>query len=515
MPAILWTVDRNLMITSSVGGGLKGIDVRPYELVGKSLLEYLGTTDPEHPEMVKHRKVIEGESFTFESEVLGCVLSCHMEPLRDHDGNITGCIGIALDVTNARRLQLDLILRNRMLEITSSNRPLKEKFTAVLQLLEGLYRGMRTSVMYLSSDGKVLSLAAGPSLPPELCEAVEKFPVGPQSGACGAAVFHRRQVIVENISQSPLFEGHHAFCESLKLRACWSQPILSSKGRVLGTLAMYFEHIKLPGRDEMEMLQWVAHLLGTAIEREQNDRFINGLLRDLERSNREMSRFISVASHDLREPLRTLSSYMRQIEAKLEAKLEGHLDEQTKMDMNFVTVSAKRMQSMISTLTEYSKVGSKVTIRKAVPMREIVETAIQDLKILIEESGASVTFDGDCTAAGHPCLVSRVVENLLANALRYRSQAPPKIHMTCTEKGGECLFQINDNGAGIDMKHAADIFQLFHRLDQTAYEDGLGLGLAVCKRIVEAHGGRIWVVSAPGKGSDFFFTLPPYTDETD
>lgn len=226
--------------------------------------------------------------------------------------------------------------------------------------------------------------------------------------------------------------------------------------------------------------------------------------RQLLRSNEELQQFAYVASHDLQEPLRTIISYLQLIEERL----KGNLDAEVKEFMGFVVNSAKHMRDLIHGLLEYSRVGSHKNPFQMVDCGSVLEKVIEQLKTSLAERGAHVEIRHLPEVLGDPLLLAMLFQNLIANALKFSKGETPEIQVGSREGEEEWLFWVKDNGIGIDPKYFDRIFVIFQRLHSRDEYPGTGLGLAVCKKTVERHGGRIWVESEPGRGSTFYFTLP-------
>jgi PAS domain S-box-containing protein len=224
----------------------------------------------------------------------------------------------------------------------------------------------------------------------------------------------------------------------------------------------------------------------------------------LERTNAELQYFAYAASHDLREPLRTITAFTRLVQVRSESQL----DQKSAERLQFIVAAAERMGELIDALLDYSKAG-EITDKplRALPMEEVLARALGNLNGSIEENKAVVTHDPLPAIMGDQTHVERLFQNLIGNALKYRRQEAPRIHIAARDLGKECLFAVSDNGQGIPPQHQTQIFELFKRLHGQQYP-GSGIGLATCKRLVERYGGRIWVESEAGRGSTFFFTLP-------
>jgi PAS domain S-box-containing protein len=225
---------------------------------------------------------------------------------------------------------------------------------------------------------------------------------------------------------------------------------------------------------------------------------------ELARSNEELERFAYIASHDLQEPLRMVASYTQ----LLARRYRGKLDEDADEFIGYAVNGANRMQQLIRDLLEYSRVGTRGGAFVPVDCAELVATVIGDLGAAIEEANATVAYGSLPTVSADWSQLRQLFQNLVENALKYRSDAPPTVQIDASQEGDAWHFVVRDNGIGIAPEYADRIFVIFQRLHTQAEYPGTGIGLAVCKRIVERHGGRIWVESAAGEGAAFHFTLP-------
>ncbi len=238
---------------------------------------------------------------------------------------------------------------------------------------------------------------------------------------------------------------------------------------------------------------------------------------ELERSNQELEQFANVASHDLQEPLRMVASYV-QLLAK---DYGGQLDQEADEYIGYAVDGAKRMQRLIEDLLAFSRVGTRGQQFQPVDCNQVLQDVLCSLKLAIDESGAVVTYGPLPTILGDRGQIHQTVQNLLANALKFRADTPPHVHISATHHAGgntqagpgvedrpSWVFAVQDNGIGIDQQYAERIFDIFQRLQSRAQYSGTGIGLAICKKIVERHGGRIWVESTLGCGATFRFRLP-------
>src|SRR6266404_3535243 len=225
---------------------------------------------------------------------------------------------------------------------------------------------------------------------------------------------------------------------------------------------------------------------------------------ELQRSNAELEQFAYVASHDLQEPLRMVSSYTQLIGKRYGDKL----DSDAKEFMHYIVDGAARMKQLIEDLLAYSRVGTKGKEFKPVSVEAPLRKAITNLHAAIAESSAAVTWDPLPTVDADEVQLAQLFQNLMGNALKFRGAAVPRIHVSATDQEGDWHISIADNGIGIEPQYFERIFMLFQRLHTMGEYPGTGIGLAICKKVVERHGGRIWVTSTLGEGSQFHITLP-------
>jgi PAS domain S-box-containing protein len=261
---------------------------------------------------------------------------------------------------------------------------------------------------------------------------------------------------------------------------------------------------KVPIRDREGTVIGIAGISRDVTDRIEVEERLRKTAAELARSNEELQQFAYVASHDLQEPLRMVASYTQ----LLARRYRDRLDEDGIEFIDFAVDGATRMQNLIQDLLAYSRVGTRTNAFDTLALGEVVKRALSNLRIALEESGAEVTYDGLPTITGDSSQLVQLFQNLLGNALKFRGSEAPRVQVSAERSGNEWIIRVRDNGIGIEPAYAERIFVIFQRLHAKDEYPGSGIGLAICKKIVSRHGGRIWVEPAPERGTVFSFTLP-------
>jgi len=225
---------------------------------------------------------------------------------------------------------------------------------------------------------------------------------------------------------------------------------------------------------------------------------------ELRESNGDLEQFAYAASHDLQEPLRTVASYVQLLSRRYRGRLDGDADE----FIAFAVDGAARMKEMIHDLLDYSRVSTRREPIRPTACEDVLAQALANLHGAIQESTAVITHDPLPEVPADPPQLMRVFQNLIGNALKFHGDAPPRVHVGAERKNGDWVLSFRDNGIGIEPRFADRVFALFQRIDAGGRVSGTGVGLAICKKVVERHGGKIWLESVPGQGSTFFVSLP-------
>ncbi len=262
------------------------------------------------------------------------------------------------------------------------------------------------------------------------------------------------------------------------------------------------------GRFQVEVtlnhIEFAAKEFLCAFARDISARRLAERAKELARSNAELEEFSHVVSHDLREPLNNVTGYVKLLAKEYQGKLGAEADDYIRYALDGVGW----MHTLIGDLRAYAHTTTQPKALEPSDFRSVVTRAIANLSTAIEEHGATVTYEPMPTVAADPCAMTQVFQNLIENALKFRGEEPPVVNVSAARSAGDWIFSVRDNGIGIDPEHSQKIFTIFHRLHSRSEYPGSGIGLAICKKIIERHGGRIWVESEPGCGANFSFTIP-------
>ncbi len=279
---------------------------------------------------------------------------------------------------------------------------------------------------------------------------------------------------------------------------------ITRRKRAEEELEVYRRHLEELVAQRTEELRVANEQLQEEIaERKQAGEVLRRTAEELARSNQELEQFAYVASHDLQEPLRVVTGYVQLIERRFKGQLDADADQ----FIDYIVDGASRMRQLITDLLNYSRVGTRGAAMSPTAVEAVLGRVLADLREVIAESGAAVTHDPLPNVLADEMQLAQLFQNLIGNAIKFRSERRPEIHVSASRDGDGWLFSVRDNGIGIEKQYRDQVFVIFQRLHTRQKYPGTGIGLAICKRIVERHGGRIWLDSTPGQGTTFHFTL--------
>ena len=346
-----------------------------------------------------------------------------------------------------------------------------------------------------------LHLNACAGIGPEEAAKIEWLDYG--IAICGCAAREGCRIVAEHIPTTP--DPRTELVKSYGIKAYACHPLLGTKGEVIGTLSFGTRTRETFSEDDLSLMKAVADQVSVALIRMRGELALRQTADELGRSNKELEQFAYVASHDLQEPLRQVRSFTQLLGERHGDKLDGS----AKQYMQYIVEGAGRMSVLVHDLLAYSRVGNRDARRRKVACHEALERALANLRTSITESNAQVTHDELPTVLAEPTQLTQLFQNLIGNAVKFRREGVnPEIHIGALSNGGHWIFQVKDNGIGIDPQYHKRVFQIFQRLHGREKYTGTGIGLAICKKIVEQHGGEIWIESKEGQGATFCFTLP-------
>ncbi len=432
-------------------------------------------------------------------------------PMRDQHGQIARWFGTATDIEDLKQTEAALQDRTaRMVLLSDAARDLLISDDPSA-LLETLYHrlasllGLEIYIHYeLSEDGSRLQIVSSCGFSDEARQELDHMTLG--ETVCGTVAETREPWIISNVQAST--DPHTAIIRAQGLTVYACHPLIVND-RLMGTLSFGSRSRDHFTPESVGLLRAISDLLAIAIDRKQSELALHEYSARLERSNRELQDFAYIASHDLQEPLRKVSAFGDMLYQKLQGKLDGAEKEQFERMLN----SARRMQRMINDLLDLSRVTTQGKPFQVVDLNRLADEAVSDLEMPIAKANGKVEIGDLPSIEADPIQIGRLLMNLIGNGIKYhREDIPPVIRVSGQKtlvKGQEMAeIRVEDNGIGFDMQYAERIFQPFQRLHGRSQYEGTGIGLAICKKIVERHGGSIGVTSQPGQGSTFIVALP-------
>jgi signal transduction histidine kinase len=340
-------------------------------------------------------------------------------------------------------------------------------------------------------------------------EVTQGTTLAPGEGLPGRVFEAGQPVWIVDVLEEPNFPRAQS-ATAIGVKAAFGFPALAGD-EVVAILEFFSPSAAQPDEGLLDLLAHVGSQLGRVVERtrarDELTRHSEELERqagELERANGELKEFAYVASHDLSEPLRSISGFVQLLAERYRGRLDSEADE----FIDFVLDGTERMRHLIDDLLAYSRVGSRPLELETVDCFSILARVDLDLRRIITEANASIEISELPTVRADPDQLERLFENLISNAVKFRGPQPPKVRVFAEREGPEWRFSVIDNGIGIEPRQAERVFNVFQRLHARSEYTGTGIGLSICKRIVERHGGRIWVEQAEGGGSAFRFTIP-------
>ena len=399
--------------------------------------------------------------------------------------------------------------QNRILEMIAGNAPLGEILTQLVLLIEAQTPGMLCSVLLLSDDGNHIRHGAAPSLPEEYVKAIDGEAIGPKMGSCGTAMYRGKPVVVNDISTDPLWEDYRDLAAASGLRACWSTPIMSARGKVLGSFAMYYRQPHSPTGAEARLTDVATHIAALAIEHQRTREALSRTQAELARAS-QVTSMREVAVSIGQEVNHTLAAIVDNADRGLQLLKQDSPDaEQLGEALTKIAGDSRHTIEIIARIRALAKPSAPQ--RAAVNLRELVTEVLSLVAHEAEREHISLQTElaDDLPAVlGDRVQLQQVLLNLVMNAIEAMNgihDRPLELTVKIDRTGnGEVAVAIADRGTGIKQHELDRIFRAF----ETTKSQSLGMGLSICRSIIEAHGGKLWAESNIGPGITFKFTLP-------
>jgi PAS domain S-box-containing protein len=478
---------------------------------------------------------------------------------KNDKGQIEGVFAAARDITELKAAEKRGNFTNALLKLFAQKTSLKEYLDSVLQVIQNWTNCQALGIRVVDADQRVpygsfrgfspdfLALEGNLSLASDNCICLRaiarKFEAQDHSNLTAGGSFRcdNGPAFVDGMSaeKQARYRGH---CIKFGFTSLTVIPV-TYRDRILGVIHLADSREAFFKPATVEFLESISPLIGEAIqrfhaeeelakyrghleelvqkrtveleaanvqlqreitERKIADETLRYTAAELARSNRDLEQFAYVASHDLQEPLRAVSGYIQLLQQRYTDKL----DEKALQYIAGAVDGAARMQRLITDLLAFSRVGTRERIVESTDLSAALASAMENLKVSIQEAHARITSDALPRLPVDSTQIEQLFQNLISNAVKFRSKQAPEIHIGANHRPGEWVFSVRDNGIGISSQYAERIFMIFQRLHTRRNYPGTGIGLAICKKIVERHGGKIWVDPSPEKGSIFHFTIP-------
>lgn len=426
-----------------------------------------------------------------------------------------GLISVLSDITRLFRLKTIQETRNKVLELLAKGRNLDVVLTSLVEGCEALNPEMLGSVLVLDETGTHLLLGAAPSLPKFYNEAIHGIEIGEGVGSCGTAAHNSERVIVADIATHPYWAGYKELAVKAELSACWSQPIFSTAGKVLGTFAMYYKECRAPTEDDLEFINGSAHLAGIAIETHQTETARKAALRKAEQASKAKSEFLATLSHEFRTPLNAVIGFSEMMKGPYASNLTPERAQEYSAD---IYNSAMHLLSLVTDVLDISSIeaGNRKLVKDMFDIKNVLQDCERSIAKQADEGGIKLSCEipdilpplyADKRA------VTQIVLNLLSNAVKF-TEPNGVIILSARADADYTIVEVQDTGIGIHPERLPVITEPFSQGNTDPYKTqlGTGLGLSIVKSLVEAHKGTLSIESTVGVGTTATVTFPVLDD---
>ncbi len=446
---------------------------------------------------------------------------------RNIHGDAIRMIGIHSDITERVEAETRVKKYNEILELIAKGGTLKNVLESVISHAEEILDEAICSILLLDNTGKYFKDAIAPGLPDFYNKAIDGLEIGMGIGSCGEAAYSGKRYIASDISVNPNWTAFRDVADKAGLKACWSEPVFSSTGTVLGTFAIYYPMIKEPDDEELSLLGELAQFVAIVVERSLSQQALVNAKEDAENANRAKSQFLSSMSHELRTPMNAIMGFSQ----LLNLEIEQPLNASQKENVSEILKASDHLLELINEVLDLAKIeAGRIDLSiEDVPLGEVIADSLQLIMPLAEKRGISVEVfhddseislidlinDSNIVRADHTRL-KQVIINLLSNAVKYNCDNGKIIINCSTSNTHNVKVSITDTGKGLTKQQQDNLFIAFNRLGAENTDiEGTGIGLVITQNIVELMGGQIGVISEPGTGSTFWFELPSGSVEQD
>lgn len=398
--------------------------------------------------------------------------------------------------------------QSRILEMIARNTPLSEVLKSLVLLIEDQSPDMLCSVLLLSDDGNHIRHGAAPSLPDAYVKAIDGAAIGPQTGSCGTAMYRGKSVVVSDIMKDPLWDDYRDLASPAGLRACWSTPIMSGRGKVLGSFAMYYRQPQTPTGSEARLTDVATHIAGLAIEHQSAQELLRRTQAKLAHAT-QVTAMREVAVSIGQEINQTLAAIVENADRSLKSLDENKSDpEAVRQALMNISTDGRRTIEIVARIRALAKPSApqKVALNLNDLAREVLDLIAQEAerkRITLQTELA----DDLPLVPGDRVQLQQVLLNLVMNGLEAMSGISGhslELTVKTSAENGQVMAAVTDRGTGIKPQEIERVFKAFH----TTKSVGMGMGLAISRSIIEAHGGRLWAEPNIGPGTTFKFTLP-------
>jgi PAS domain S-box-containing protein len=439
-------------------------------------------------------------------------------PCSAEENEESSILGTFTDVTELKRDQAVQKGQTRILQLIAAGAELDKVLTVIALLIEEICPDTMCSVLFLNDRQTHLRYGIAPSLPVDYVEATNHVAIGPKFGSCGAAAATGARVVVEDIETDEHWEESREVAIEHGLRACWSQPLLSSTGKVVGTFAMYYCDRRRPTAAEIRLLELAAYLAEIAITHSRAESQMHAEKQAALASNRRKTGFLARVSHDMRTPMNTIMGV-------LELALATELNDEQREYVTTARRSATSILGLLNDVIDLARIESgkmKLEAREFA-VRDFLSDTLAGLAYSAHKKGIELCLDVDVNVPAHcvgdPARVRQVLVNLASNGIKFTDSGEVTVRVETEWCGNDEIslkVTVRDTGIGIPKTLHGHIFDSFVQADDAAGHScgGSGLGLAISARLVRMMGGRIWVASEVGEGTSFFFTVRLGTSST-